>query len=256
VAFNVGASLFNDLFYMGVTRGVQQAARSLGYNIVLADFTAGIPDIIRNRDTDGIIFFQDLEWDLLNVVRDLSVPFVVADSHIANAPYPTVGVDHRLASYAAVKYLLEMGHREIAFLGPHKGYTQALLERGIIPRREYTIASGETTSGAAEGVERLLKQSPRATAIFCSGDRLAVGAMLRVQEEGWKVPEEISFISIDDTMLCRYVRPMLSTVHIDMESLGAQAMLLLKQLLDGGPSENRVLVMDQVVERNSVKRAI
>ena len=159
-----------------------------------------------------------------------------------------------------------MGHREIAFLGPgvyvhlfesaHKGYTQALHEYGIIPRREHTIASGETTSGAAEGIERLLKQSPRATAVFCSGDRLAVGAMLRAQEEGFKVPEDLSFVSIDDTMLCRYVRPMLSTVHIDMESLGAQAMQLLKQLLDGGPSENRVLVMDQVVERNSVRKMI
>lgn len=263
VAFDVGSSLFTDLFYVGVTRGAQQAARALGYNIVLSDFTSGIPDIILNRDTDGVIFFQDLERELFDTVRNLSVPFVVADSHISQAPYPTVGVNHHLASYAAVKYLLAMGHREIAFLGPstythlfdsaHKGYTQAMLEYNLIPRQEFTIASEETSSGAAERVLCLLELDPRPTAVFCSGDRLAVGAMLRTQEEGLRVPEDISFISIDDTMLCRYVRPMLSTVHIDMEELGLQAMRLLKQAIDGKPSENLVLTMDHVVERNSVK---
>lgn len=264
VAFDMGASLFSDMFYLGVTKGVQQEAGRLGYNIVLTDFSSGMPDIILDRDTDGVIFFQDLEKPTFDVVKELSVPFVVADSHVSRAPYATVGVDNQRASFVAVRHLLDMGHRDIAIIGPgvftnlfetaHRGYTEALLECGIMPDRDYIVASEETTTGAGDAMERLLKLSRRPTAVYCPGDRLAVGAMLRAQEHGVRVPEDISFVSLDDTMLCRYVRPMLSAVHIDMEAMGVAAMQLLGKRMDGHPAENLLLTMDALIERGSVSR--
>lgn len=264
VVLNTNSSLFNDMFYLGVTRGVQQEARALGYNVVLADFSGGTPEIILNCDTDGAIFFQDLDPDLFNIVRELSVPIVVADSHMARAPYSTVGVDNQLASQRAVGYLLGAGHRDIALLGPSdqpnlyesalNGYTAAYLEMGLIPPAGRTARSANSSTQAGGAMAELLSRKPWPTAVFCPGDRIAIGAMLHAQDMGARVPEDISFISIDDTLLCRYVRPMLTTVHIDTEALGANAMRVLRQLIDGGRGSNMVLKMEEIVERDSVRR--
>lgn len=262
VVMDVGASLFSDMFYLGVTKGVQQEAKALGYNIVLTDFAGGMPEIILNRDTDGVIFFQDLESAMFDIVRDLSVPFVVADSHMPQAPYPTVGVDNRLSTYKAIEYLLEQGHRDIAFLGPtnypylyestYRGYVDAFNDHGLIPNKERVYGSAETTTSAGDVMEAVLRDKPWPTAVFCPGDRLAIGAMLRAQDRGVRVPEDISFISIDDTMLCRYVRPQLTAVHIDMLTMGIHAMQLLVDQMKNQRVDNVTLKMDTVIERESV----
>ncbi|MDL2206219.1 LacI family transcriptional regulator [Eubacteriales bacterium OttesenSCG-928-N13] len=264
VVMDVGASLFSDMFYLGVTKGIQQEASALGYNIVLTDFSGSMPEIVLNRDTDGVIFFQDLESNMFDIVRGLSVPFVVADSHISHAPYPTVGIDNQRAAHAAIKHLLDCGHRDIAFLGPknyphlfestHSGYNEAHMDSGLIPQKSRIYESDETTTSAGATMAMILDAKPWPTAVFCPGDRQAIGAMLRAQELGARVPEDISFMSIDDTMLCRYVRPQMTTVHIDMEQLGVHAMRLLHDQIDGKPTDNIILPMDEVVERDSVRR--
>lgn len=263
IAFNSDSSLFSDLFYLSLSRGIQQTARKNGYNVVLADFSYGFPDIILNRDTDGVIFFQDLEKDTFNQIMGLSIPFVVADSHMLDAPYPTIGVDNQNASYIAARYLLNAGHRDIAMIGlanhkylfetTSKGFLQAQIEHGILPDQKKTILSIENSDSIGEAVDRLLELKRPPTAIFCSGDKLTINAMLYAQGRGIKIPDDISFISIDDTVLCQYVRPMLTSVHIDMERVGETSMIQLERCIRGELPNNIVIPVHQVVERGSVK---
>ncbi len=264
VAFNSDSSLFSDLFYLALSRGIQQTAGKMGYNVVLADFSNGVPDIILNRDTDGVIFFQDLEKEIFDQVKGLSVPFVVADSHIMNAPYAIVGVDNQNASYIAARYLVQAGHRNIAMIGPKnhvhlfestsKGFINAQIEQGILPDRHHNIVAVENADCVSAAVDQLLALPNPPTAIFCPGDKFTINAMLYVQGLGYRIPEDISFISIDDTILCQYVRPMLTSVHIDMEMVGEASMLLLEKCIQGQPSENIMISVDQIVERGTVKR--
>jgi len=160
--------------------------------------------------------------------------------------------------------LLLHGHRDIAFLGPtnypnlhestQRAYIDAYNDIGLIPNRARIYKSAETTTSAGDVMEAVLAEKKWPTAVLCPGDRLTIGAMLRSQERGVRVPEDVSFISVDDTMLCRYVRPQLTAVHIDMVEMGAHAMRLLKSQMEGKPAENIILRMDTVIERESVKR--
>ncbi|MGI6689426.1 MAG: LacI family DNA-binding transcriptional regulator [Christensenellales bacterium] len=263
VAPNANASPFTDLFFLSLTRGVHKEAIEHGYNVVLSDFSEGLPNTILNDDADGIIFFQDLEQQEFEQMRDMRVPFVVADSHVYAAPYATVGMDNELISKRAVSYLLDMRHRDIAFLGPIdrpnlfnsclQGYHSAFRERGLLPPSDRIIRSVNAQEHASEAVTAYMETHTAPTALFCSGDRFAVGALLRFQEMGLRIPDDISIISIDDTLLCQYVRPKLTAMHIDAERIGICAMQLLEKLIAGCPVENIILPETSMSVRDSVR---
>ncbi len=79
-----------------------------------------------------------------------------------------------------------------------------------------------------------MERQAKVTAIFCSNDITAIGAMHAFQESGFHIPGDISVISIDDIDTAQYLTPMLSTIHIPTQEMGQMAAKILIDRIEGG----------------------
>lgn len=263
---NPASSPFEDLFYFEITRGILNKSRQHGYSITISDLAYAqedLPDLVYTGDTDGIIFMQDISDALTNKAIATEIPFVVVDSHILSGAVTSVNPDYCDAAYTAASHLIGQGHRDIAMISSSvvkqfraqtlEGFLRAMRKNGIAPKPEFTDICVSNEQEAYEAAKRLFSGSMRPTAVLCTVDIFAIGAMRCAKEMGLRVPEDVSFIGIDDILLARYTEPALTTIGIDKVKMGELAMELLLQKMAGEKAESVSLPMELVV-RDSVKK--
>jgi DNA-binding LacI/PurR family transcriptional regulator len=152
-------------------------------------------------------------------------------------------VDNIGGAEEAIRHLIDLGHRKIAFIGGPKnsaamidrlkGYENALVQNGFpLPKNQLkwgdlTPESGYTAATA------LLTQSDRPTAIFAGNDMMAFGSMHAARKLGLAVPDDVAVVGFDDVALCTFVQPTLTTVEIPRYGLGVGAMQMLIDLISG-----------------------
>lgn len=149
-------------------------------------------------------------------------------------PLPSVKVDNEAMGYIAAQYLIECGHRRIAFIaGPEQictsherlqGYKMALAGAGI-PEDPALVVWGDFSR--EEGYRLTLELLARGTsfsAICASNDEMAIGARSALREQGFCVPEDVSLMGMDDIKPAKFVDPPLTTVAVPMHEMGVRAM--------------------------------
>lgn len=265
VMINPNASPFEDLFYFEITRGILNKSREFGYNISInePDYEDNeLPDIVYTGDTDGIIFMQDISDALTEKVLASGIPFVVVDSHSLSDNVISVNPNYHGAAYNAASFLLSMGHRQIAMISSNvverfreqtfSGFLSAMQEYRLKPRPELIEQSVRNEAEAYDAAKVLLSAESRPTALLCTVDTFAIGAMRCAKDLGLRVPEDVSIVGIDDILLARYTEPKLTTVGIDKVHMGELATELLMQKLEGGCPRSISLPMELII-RDSVR---
>jgi LacI family repressor for deo operon, udp, cdd, tsx, nupC, and nupG len=192
-------------------------------------------------------------------------PIVNACEYVKDKSVTSVYVDNEAAAHEAISYLLTLGHRDIAFVtGPmdspisvdrDRGYERALQAAGIKRDRKLTAVGDFSVEAGIRAIDTLLAKQQRFTAVFCSNDEMAIGAMRAVKSKGLKVPHDISVVGFDDIRFSRYTDPPLTTVAQPKDELGREAMNMLIELLRGVdvPPRKRILPT-QLVIRGSTAR--
>ena len=162
------------------------------------------------------------------------------------------------AACLAIRHLLELGHRKICYIGETSneqrlhGFQDTMAEAGLSVASQYIIDADFSPGKGYEAACQLLERGTEFTAIFCSNDIIAIGAMKALKEHGRKVPEDVSLIGINDIETVRYLSPMLTTVHIPIEEMGTMAAKLLIDRIEGGHQlPLRVELPNAVVSRES-----
>jgi len=164
--------------------------------------------------------------------------------------WPGVASDAFGAGRQAAEHLLALGHERFAFLGPATDiHAIRMRERGFvqtIARAGFKIASDRlrrvaaTASGGQAGMRVLLGLEPRPTAVFCSNDMVAIGALKMCSVARARVPTDILIVGCDDIELASLTYPELTTVAIPARELGARAVRLLLHALKTEEQEGRV----------------
>ena len=260
--------LYNQ-FALETLSGVFKEGKSLGYSIIftLVDEHVECEQLIesvRSKDCDGIILNQIDDPVLLNQLQQEKIPFVCVDAHLpADSQLPMVEVDYYDAAYQATQYLYDHGHREIGFIGPEtpavhcantfQGFIDCLQEKGLSCNDDWVAKIPFSQESTEEAVDAMLEREALPTALLCSCDAVAIDVIRRAKARGIRIPEDISVIGIDDLLVSRYLDPALSTMTFDKELLGAKAMELLYQIIQGADHENRNSIGTTLVERGSVK---
>lgn len=174
-----------------------------------------------------------------------------------------IGLSQRDAGYAATKYLIELGHRKIAFTAAHldsrartrmDGYAQAMREAGL--STDGRIATIEQQSSVATGVTllgTLLDRDPDLEAIFCCDDNLALGSLFECQRRGIAVPQRMSIIGFNDLEFSAYACPSLSTVATPRYEMGRMAAEIILRYIETGerPASPRIDVGFSIEKRQS-----
>jgi transcriptional regulator, LacI family len=249
-------------FFSEVIRGIEQVAYETGYSVLLGETQSNLvreqayADMVAARQADGIV---TMFHRIPAIPFDGRLPVVNACEYVRDSAISSVYIDNVTAAGNAVDYLVTLNHRDIAFIaGPasspicvdrEQGYHLALA-RAKIPFNPGLTAVGDFSIEAGErAIELFLSQGQTFSAVFCSNDEMAIGAMRALIARGLRVPEDVSVVGFDDIRFSRYTSPSLTTVAQPKNALGREAMTMLIELLNDPevPPRKRVLSADLVI---------
>jgi DNA-binding LacI/PurR family transcriptional regulator len=167
---------------------------------------------------DGLILFGARRQEpLIDEAQRLGIPCVVLGRDALAHPVSGIGRDEEQIAYEATRYLIELGHRWIAFVGGlpeydftytrQAGYRRALSEAGL------PVTPDMVTMGCgAEAARRLLLSVPNVTALLLLNDTCAAEGLPVLREMGWRIPQDVSVITFDNTDFAQSYDPPLTTV--------------------------------------------
>ncbi len=260
--------MFQNSFYSEVLGSIEYYARQNGYHILISatDANESYLTLAMKRNLDGIIVIGMYPDEFYQEMKKTKIPIVLIDSYCNDHYYHNIRIDDAYGSYLAARYLLENGHREIAFfVGQLKesgvmkkrllGYQQALQEFEVPYREEYVFEGQVDYESGITLANRLLQSQLPVTGIVAAADILAIGVMKGLYENGKKIPEDYSIVGFDDAEVSRYLTPGLTTVRQQISLKGQRAVeLLLKHIEDPAlPKQEEILPL-QLVQRESVKK--
>lgn len=244
-------------FYAEVAWGVEDAAAELDYNCVICnvggdtDNQADYVGVLRRKGIDGIIFGTAHYDDEL--VLDLSkrgYPLTLMARDVPAARVNRVLVDDGAGGAMAASHLLALGHRRLAMISePNRihssqerarGFQRTLRDAGV----EGTLiaANGSDIIAGVEASERLFSERPTTTAVFAANDLLAIGVMQAARKMGLRVPDDVSVVGFDGTVMAEVAQPPLTTIVQPMRDMGQTAAKLLLETLQNGGASRRVVM--------------
>jgi LacI family transcriptional regulator len=235
-------------FYSFVIDGVIREVTDRRYNLLFAyidsseDGPAEVPQMIRESNVAGVLFVGRVDRAMVLQSARLGMRVVTIDPGVAIEGVPSVRIADCSGGRIAARHLLELGHRQMAFVGlvpsvlsiadRHKGFRAALAEAGPAVQLE-AVRCPLTYEESYAHVCRLLDTSRPITAIFGANDEVAAGAIRAARERGRAVPADLSVVGFDDIIMARYTDPPLTTVAVPKESLGRRAAAMLVNAIDG-----------------------
>jgi LacI family transcriptional regulator len=244
-------------FAVEVMRGVNQAIAESEFDLLV--YTTGdvrksgrasheqkYVYLLNNSITDGAIIVAPVTGEF-----STNAPIVSIDPLMSNPNYPSVHATNYQGATDAMNCLLELGHRRIGFISGRAelesstrrfaGYRDAL-EKARLPVDEKLIASGDyTTETGVKCTRELLSLENPPTAIFASNDQAAMGVFQVAQEQGLRIPEDLSVIGFDNIMESKYLK--LTTVDQFIYEMGFVATQMLIKLIKGEELDSQTYKM-------------
>lgn len=258
---------------------IESALAQHGYTPVLCTQTPGgvheddYTAMLLERGVSGIVFVSGLHADTTadtsryTALRERGLPIVLVNGYAEGIDAPFISNDDVASMDIAVSHLVSQGHSRIGLaLGParfvpvirkvtgfaaaarqHLGLEAAAIEELI----EYSLFSVE--GGAAAG-GRLADRG--CTAIICGSDLMALGAIRAIREKGLRVPQDVSVVGYDDSVLIAFTDPPLTTVRQSVAAMGAAAVRALLDEINGTPAPRAEYVFrPELVVRGSTAAA-
>ena len=263
-----------DPFVGRVVRGIEDVAYRANMSVFLSvscndpEREMEVIETFHRRRVDGIISAAaQISGRYAEQLAQTVVPTVLVNqqAEATTELLHSVDVDDHEGALRAVGHLVELGHRNIGYVGAGNrprsnrrrlaGYRDALRAAGIEPDEDRIRISPPGhrfhTEDVADGAA-LVRELSRTgvTAVFCYNDMIAVGALLACRDQGTAVPEQLSVVGFDDIETAQYVTPPLTTIHQPKLRLGHMAMEMMLDLLEGRPVENHVLPTE-LIRRSS-----
>lgn len=250
----------NNPFFAEVMAGVEQYCQQHQYNLIIATTGGDAKRLQQNLQTlmhkqvDGLLLMCGDSRFQADIELAISLPLVVMDWWFTELNADKILENSALGGYLATKALIDAGHRKIGIITGNlkksvaqnrlQGYKNALSEAKIALNPHWIVESHFDFEGGVLGIQSLLTQSSRPTAVFCCSDTIAVGAYQAIQQQGLRIPQDLSIMGYDDIELARYLSPPLSTICQPKAELGKLAVEALLQRIKN-PNENyRTLVLE------------
>lgn len=247
---------------------IERTAKELGYDLILSNLNQlSIPEVLRALDSltgrrvDGIITISPVTGISYQEIAKLcrGIPLVQIDPQLG-LEIPSVVVDQKYGSQLLTEYLLDLGHRNIGEIsGPlnwfgamsrHEQW-QASMHAVNLPAHR-TLEGDWTAQSGYMATQRLLADYPDLTAIVVGNDQMALGVIAALNDQGIRVPFDMSVVGFDDIPEAAFFRPALTTVRQDFQELATTAVSYLLELIqnpNNAPVQHRLL--PHLVVRNS-----
>lgn len=259
-------------FFADVARGAETRAQEDGFSVLLGNSDddpsreAGYLDLFREQRVNGVLITPASGTvDKLSRMHDAGTPVVLVDHEIPESSFCSVSVDDVEGGYLAVRHLLEIGRRRIAFIGGPASIAQVAnrlrgARRAVDEAPDVTLEVIEmpalTVLKGREAGEEIVGREPteRPDALFAANDLLAVGVLQALTMfSTLRVPEDLALIGYDDIDFASATVVPLSSIRQPAQLIGRTAVDLLLRSIDDpdGDYERNVRFRPELVTRQS-----
>ena len=248
-----------------------QRIQDLGF-YTMVNLVEGQADISRTLcswNVQGAIFLGMFDTEIEEIYAQSHIPMVFIDSYSTARSISSVGIDDYKGAQMAADYLLQQGHRSIAFVSPPnyehsviqhriKGFTDKLQEYGLQLPQEHRIVleSAIDPASADKAVQALAKLTPSVSAAFVTSDQTAASIISGLTKLNIRVPEDISIVGFDNIQISVQTSPQLTTIAQDLKKKAALSVDILNHKMQNPntSAESHVLDIDLVVRDSVAKR--
>lgn len=261
----------ND-FFAAVVLEIERFFFEEGYSTIICNTAKSAEkekEYLKTLDgkmVDGLVCISGQEEVLTDILKR-KVPIVCIDRRPkVDSNVAFIESDHYEGGRLATEELIRKGCREILLLTKKKnlssvsgrlsGYRDALKSHGI-PASEERIVHIDTRQNSLEAAKRAIQEQIDAgvsfDGIFATNDWMGLGALLVLQENGFKVPEQVKIVGFDNILISQYCNPPLTTIDQDKISLADKACRILLDMISGKGSGNdqHHIVPVKLVERGT-----
>lgn len=241
-------------FYSPIFESVLQTCARRGYSLFISsDRDLRLPNgqACVKKQMDGVILAGQSDTQTVMDLRRQNMPVVMLNNELDMDDLTCVTTDQYGGATLAVRHLVERGHKRIGLIAgafsPHvytlryNGYCDVLREahQEVDLRLVQTVEP--TVERALACASMLLALPDRPTALFCTNDTIAIGAMKAALRAGLRIPEDIAIVGFDDSEISRLVEPELTTVRVDKTAMGRIAAECLVAQIEGDAPQKQIL---------------
>ncbi len=254
-------------FYANILYGMDRMASQHKYNLVLSSTYSdparekNLINLLKQKYADGIIFLASTlqETELAGLAERF--PVVLCCEFPRDTEITHVSIDNYQAAYDAVQYLIEQGHRRIAFLSSNNdflsthlreaGYWQALKDNGLEADEVLLVRGSYSFESGLIGTNIVMNNLHPPTAIFSICDVVASGAIQALYRLNLKVPTDVAVFGFDDIDMAKQLTPPLTTIAQPLELLGGISVKTLISKLLQEETKTEIVLNHELVVRGS-----
>ena len=264
-----GFDLDDTPFFSQLISGIETALRTNGYRMLITqlDLTNNhtnetLESLVCDSCNGVLVLATEMIRDDLALFIGLKKPVVFLDNYFRDDHADCVSIANEESSYAATSLIIQAGHTKIGLLSSSthinnfyyrkRGFETALHDFGLELSPEFEVSICPTLEGSYRDMKAVLASGKNEfpTAFFAENDIIAQGAMRAFRENGIRVPEDISIVGFDDMPFCELLTPRLTTVNVNKQNIGQEAVALLLRRI----GEDRVAAITTFVKTELVKR--
>lgn len=249
-------------FMRAITTALQRRKHYAFFHTLTSDNEEKVqlPDIFFHQNVDGIIILGQISDQYINAVMNTKIPVVFLDFYNHLTAENCIVGDNFYATYEMTNYLIDNGHKGIAFVGNvhatssiqdrYLGYVKSLYEHDIRPSDYYLISDRTTETGEFIPIELPLVMP---TAFVCNCDETASRLVALLKEKGYRVPEDISVTGFDNSVFSSITVPNITTVEVNTEQMSIIAVdSLIEKIQKPSSSVGMIQVKGKIVYKDSV----
>ncbi len=257
-----------NLFFMSFLDNIARAAARHGYDVLLSlqqltdDWHI---EYQASHRADGLILLgygDYLEYrEKLTALASANTRFMIWGPIVKDQPGHSFGCNNEHGGFQAIQHLLQLGRRQIAFIGNtsrgspehaarYAGYVRALAEAGIEPNDDLSYAADNSETIGYAAAQRLLQSEISFDAIFAVTDLIAIGAMRAIKDAGLRIPEDVAVVGFDDMPLAAHVTPALTTMRQNSQMAADGLVRGVVGLIEGEPVESALMEPELIVRES------
>ena len=259
-------------FFPELVKGFEDAATQKGYEVLLSNteydssrMATGVRRMLERKVDAVAIMTSEMDRSFTQELAGRDIPMVFLDVGTVEKHVSNIKVDYASGISQAVEHLIGLGHRRVAFIsGPadlksarirQSAFLKAMQKRGM-GDPAWIETGNHRIDGGFQAMSRMLERTPLPTAVLCSNDLTALGALRAIRRKGLRVPDDVSVVGFDDIALAEFTEPPLTTVRLPREEIAGKAFeALLASLSDTTHMGAEYQISPQLVVRESTARA-
>lgn len=262
----------DDTYYLYLKNNVQNSCFEEGMETVMLQYDAEqrCYKSAAEAEIQGILAIGQFDMEQILAMEKWTEHLVFVDSSPCEDRFSAVVPNYQIGIYQGVDFLVEMGHRKLAFVGPkttpdsmnlpaledRRKIFKEYLKRKYPQIESVLIDTSRFGEEVFQKVTEYLQQGEdHATAFFAFNETTAMGILKAMGFLGYQVPEDFSILSYNDTVIASLIQPGLSSINIHLDEMAVVAVELLKQsILERKRMPLKVAVPSSLIKRESVKK--